>query len=406
MSRLSPYAPRTRTRRAPQSTRHRHVADGGHFTSLSFSLAAALLLGVLDSVGLLPGSASVRSLICVVTVACTLLIDIPGIPIRGRLGVLTVIGGCLFGVYLSGLAASAAVRGVLSPDNVVVIVLACVPLLVGLVVKMRLKTRGIRPVGVLLLKTSAVLWATRSLLDAATATAGVPLEFFSHERCFIALVILFIPAGRWYLAVRIAMLLAIAISMYKYPAATTAIVLLAAALTYLVMAVSRTTLRVGLAAVIAATAVVASSNNVLLERFYQMAGRTDNSSTREYLWAQATASIERSPLLGGAASTPIVAINERSGDLFLLPIHNTWLTLGMIGGVLAIVIFGLTLGSALLAGLVSKRPSALWLPALMGAAVTLSVNPTLDRPDTSLTFWLLVCSAVVLEPHIEKATKI
>lgn len=232
------------------------------------------------------------------------------------------------------------------------------------------------------------------------STLGIdsPTVGINHENIFVALLGLTMPLTAGRRVVKSALVVAILVSLLRYPSATSVVAIFA---TISLVAVLRSRNRgVGIFLIVAggftALAVLPRAE-ALLTNFYSSVGRTDNSATRDVLWEQALATIVADPLVGGAASVPIVGLANIRGEIQPVPFHNTLLTLGVYAGVVAI--FGLValILAVLLRAVLSREDSRVyarqWAPAFLAAATCLSVNPVLENMGTSIAFYVLVFCA-------------
>ncbi len=371
--------------------------DRNPYTPLQLSFAGVLILSGLGGLGISAPSISVNAALYVLVIALGYILDRASFGHGGRLGRASLVMGCAFGLWLIALSFTSLVNGSMSPDTAVIVIPAVIPLLLAASLGLRLGTDGLMPLGAPALRVAASFWVATAILDALTAEVGSPLQFLSHERTFIAVAIVSMPGAGAFLLARVGAGAAVLLSLSIYPSATSLAVILIACLVAVLLRIRSRTWRLVGAGIAATVSAVLLGATDTIGRLYIVMGRVNNSETREALWAQALTVIDSNLLVGGAVSMQISGTFERYGRVLQVPIHNTWLTLGVAGGVIAIAAFAATVGFAVLAGITAAQ--ARWLPALAGAVVTLSVNPTLDRPDTAAAFWVLVCSAMVISQN-------
>jgi hypothetical protein len=364
---------------------------------LSATIGYFLALSALSSWDLLPSSTTVQAALFLAGASLTMSMDSGQWQRSSRFGRLVSLLGVALSVWLLLVSAFAFAEGTLNPSCLVVTVLAALPL-TQVVVRRRSQLDLTLPASRMkFMYAGATLWAVAAIVDAVGAPSGLPLQFMSHERTFIAILVLTIRGRAWFGVVRLMVLAAVTISIVKYPSATSIIALSSGAGVLLIQRIERPARRMTTAGISLGVIALAAVNSSVLQKFYLATGRNDNSSTREYLWAQAQSIISASPLVGGHASLPVTAVFTQYGKNFVVPLHNTWLTVGVVGGVVAILLLFAISGAAVFAGLMGTRRTTPWLAPLAASLVTLTVNPTLDRPDTAALFWVLVLTAAASE---------
>jgi hypothetical protein len=153
------------------------------------------------------------------------------------------------------------------------------------------------------------------------------------------------------------------------------------------------------------------------QHYYNAVGKTDNTSTREVLWSAAMKQIEAHPMFGsyfhGEASVHVVANNL----LPLVPPHNDYLNIALLGGWVALALFVLVAYQqiATLCQMLSPRGAAsperrlAGETVLVGITVTLMImmfNPSLLKVSLSALFFCLLgvgaCIGTRREPRAPK----
>jgi O-antigen ligase len=248
---------------------------------------------------------------------------------------------------------------------------------------------------------AALVFGGLSLLDALDAPFGRPLHLLNHEKTFIALFILLMPPVKGGRPVKLLTAVAMVVSLYKYPAATTLIAIgLAAGAVVLLRLVPNprpwVLLAVTVLPVLAFTGLLYKG----LETFYHAIGRGDNNETRLSLWGQAWPYLAQNPFAGSAMEERITGVGRIDGVLRMVPFHNSYLTLMVAGGFIAITFFALFILAVLLEALKKPRPfrsgqATQWLPPILAALVSMTVNPIIDELGSATFFYIMLAVAVV-----------
>ncbi|MEV8133626.1 O-antigen ligase family protein [Pseudarthrobacter oxydans] len=247
----------------------------------------------------------------------------------------------------------------------------------------------------------ALVFGGLSLIDTVNAPFGRPLNLLDHEKAFIAVYILLLPRYRGSLLVKAVIGAALVLSLYKYPAATTFIAVVVALGALALLRMSRnpgpwSLLTLSLLFVLGITGFLAE----VLAYFYSAIGRGDNNETRLSLWNQAWSHVLRDPLAGGAMELRITGIGRIDGELQLVPFHNSYLTLMTAGGLVALILFSAIISAVFLKTLKRPRPfraqyATQWLPAILAAVTSMTVNPIVDALGSVVFFYVLLAVAVV-----------
>lgn len=376
--------------------------------AVPWTIATALVISSINSTGLLPSSPEVYVLAALALVVA-LIADHRGNGANYRLsGPGSVVAGML-SLWLLLLTFIAIDSASWAPNTFVITYGAAVLLVAVIVrspaVRAPAASSG-RPAQALVF--GALLFALVSIIQGLDTIDGAWTQGLNHERMFIAVLCFTLPLGRHSMFVRVLVALAVAVSIFRYPSATTFVALLAAALTAMVLRGARRlwavlALLLGVVAMLVALPIV----NDLLRFFYATIGRVDNSSTRRHLWSQANRILADNPVLGGAMSEPITGMAHINGITQPVPFHNTLLTLGVAGGYVAMVLFGLLvlllLGRGLFGSERNLGHAKLWVPSFVAAVVCISVNPVLEKLDTVLVFYaLVVCGLLTVRPSERK----
>ncbi len=231
----------------------------------------------------------------------------------------------------------------------------------------------------------AAIFAIVAIVDAATGVPGNPVNLLGHERAFVAIYLLCLPRRRHSWIVRVLVALAMVIALVQYPAATTALALLLAAAVAVI--VRRTAYPIGLTFLATTTAgmlIVTGAASALLASFYEVSGRIDNTHTRTYLWNQALEVVRQSPVEGGATRVSITYLANISGRITYVPTHNSYLTVMVVGGIVAAVLLIAGLVMLIIGGLsrsLEERRAlgSQWIPTLVAVSMTMYVNPVVDK---------------------------
>ncbi|WP_323960948.1 O-antigen ligase family protein [Arthrobacter sp. JZ12] len=305
----------------------------------------------------------------------------------------------MFAGYLYSVYVIALVSGQIKNDSTV-IVAAILPALLGpaFFVSTRPASKsGKDRVGNadFLLQLSALIFGATAIYDVASASNGEPPAHFNHETAFIAVLILCLPASRFSKLSKAMVVVALAMGGVHYASATTIAILMAGLMTYL--SLSYLTPRVSIALIF--TTLVAGLSALpflesLLDRFYNSFGRVDNTGTRQVLWTQAMEIWDENFLFGSGASEPITAIANIRGSLQFVPFHNSFLSLAVFGGLIALVLFAVPPVRLLIRAFrsiaIERSWAKIWAPALVAAFISMSVNPILESLVTALPFYTLV----------------
>lgn len=248
---------------------------------------------------------------------------------------------------------------------------------------------------------AALVFAALSFIDALGAPFGRPLHLLNHEKTFVGVFILLMPRAKGALPVKLVTGAAMVLSLYKYPAATTLIALALALAAVILLRVVPNPVPWAVGGV---TALLALGFTGLLYKglaaFYSAIGRGDNNDTRFSLWNQAWPYLAQNPLAGSAMEERITGVGRIDGVLRMVPYHNSYLTLMVAGGLLAIVFFSLFILAVFLDTL--KRPRSFrsgqatqWLPAILAALISMTVNPIIDELGSATFFYVLLAVASV-----------
>lgn len=357
-----------------------------------YCVGAVFALSALGHLGLLGASVSLQALLWLTVLTLAAAADGRRGFLLTRYGTRTLLVATLLGAWVIVLGTSAVFATALDPSVLVVIGACLSPTTMWVAAKCTSGRSPSTSTGARFALAACTFWALLALIDAVTAPPGSPLPFISHERTFMAVFLLFAPFTRRYArnTIRLIVGVALLVSFAKYPSATTVIVALVGGSAFGVMRLRRFSLRVAAIVSLAGGALYLGSGADRLGSFYERFGRNDNSLTREILWSQARSLIEYSPVQGGGARLPVTAMFTQGAQTFLAPLHNSWLTIGVVGGWVAITLLAVVCIRGLACGLVVRASDGYWFPPLCAAVVTLTVNPTFDRPDTGFFFWLLV----------------
>lgn len=248
---------------------------------------------------------------------------------------------------------------------------------------------------------AAFAFGILGLLDALNAPFGRPLTLLNHEKTFIAVYVLLMPRLRGSWLVKLVMAAGLTLSLHKYPAATTyiAVVLVLAAVLMLRMSRNPALLSVlaaGWLAILGFTGFLGEG----LDSFYDAIGRGDNTATRLSLWNQAWSDVRQNPLAGGAMEERITGTGRIDGTLKPVPFHNSYLTLMVGGGFVALLLFSSFIAVVVFKALGESRAfraqyAVQWLPALLAALTSMTVNPIVDQLGSAVFFYVLLAVGLV-----------
>lgn len=368
---------------------------------LPWTVPAVIVVCGLDSINVLPPSLW-GYLTTAVILLVTLIIDGGLARLSWQMRHIAVVVGAVFGAWMLLLAIRAIVSATWHVNTLIIIFGACIllaaPVLLRLAPAAVPRVEG-RPWSDNARSLAAAIFAAIGIVN-GLSTLGIdsPTVGLNHESMFVAVWCLCLPIRRGAKSIKFAICVAIVISLIRYPAATSILALAAA---ILIAVALRSQRRMAGLLLVAASGLIAIYILPRLEEglaaFYGSVGRTDNSGTREFLWSQAQSIIALDPLAGGAASASIAGLANIRGIIQPVPFHNTLLTLGVVGGFVAIGLFILllvvTLGYATFSAGAERTYVRTWAPALLAAAVCLSVNPVLESLGTAAAFYVLILCA-------------
>jgi hypothetical protein len=252
--------------------------------------------------------------------------------------------------------------------------------------------------------------------------SGLPVEDFKHETLYfvaMALVSAFL-LRKWLILLVIVVLSAAA--FLAYPALTWLVVLGATAL----LGVGVTGRRIGpvmiaIGAVTAALATVWASTSLdqLRIDYFSSVGKTDNTSTREFLLRRGVDRFLDSPVVGDSFTGDISVPSTVTGSFRLVPVHNDYLQAAMSGGALGAGLLIVWCAASIWLGVWLTRNlrgrglhehAALALVTTIGIAgmlVTAIFNPVLFDARNSLLLGLLhfvlASIRIALAPNPEEA---
>ncbi|WP_460772519.1 O-antigen ligase family protein [Microbacterium sp. GXF7504] len=369
--------------------------------------AAALVIAALDSIGILEHSTLGYGAVAIGLVITAMLDSRRDIP-RGRISPTGAAVSILLAILLIYLVIIAIDAGRFAQDTFIIVYGA------GLLVLLEfsyvaLRARPNRRKEVAWVPLAAGLFGTVTLIDGVlTLSGGSPNTGLSHERIFLAIwAFTLVPERRWRL-VRVLLVAAMALSLLRYASATSVIAIGTAFFVALLLK-SRNRFRATtlLIVSIAVMMVALPSLSRLVDDFYVRFGRVNNTTTREGLWRQASDILEANPFFGGRAQASITGLANIDGRIQLVPFHNTLLTVGTVGGWIAVGLLVLLIAIALFRGLLAvgseRQRAATWLPALASGLACISVNPVLEKPGTAVAFYVLIFVALLRFPEVDRS---
>lgn len=306
-----------------------------------------------------------------------------------------------YAAWVSVISVGAITRGMWEQDTFIIFFGA---LLLGLAPLAMASTRPAHKPSessTLILKLSTVAFGIVALgVEVATIVGLEGFGRFSHERVYVALFVLSLSRAANTKSISVLIWAGLVLSFVRYPSATTLLALVVFVLLRAALRINLRRLWVIAGAIIASMAFVLVINGrSLLNEFYLLVGRTDNSGTREYLWAQAETVLAQSPWFGGAASVSITGLANVNGVVQPVPYHNSMLTVGVVAGWPAVALLCALLLIVILGEVFSRKGSlasqSVWLPALAASVVSLAFNPVLEKPGLALIFYTLLALSLV-----------
>ncbi|UEL27783.1 O-antigen ligase family protein [Pseudarthrobacter sp. L1SW] len=368
---------------------------------MPLTTAVALTLVSLDFFGWTTGGPSWRYGPVLLGLVLAVGFDLQGsLSLRAPRAYFLALLSITYSAWLLVLVCAAAVEGAWSTDTLVV---AAVPLLIGAMGVMQLLRLGdgkrVSSIGAeTVAYIGAGLFALLCLIEVLMTNKTGPLVLLSHEKAFIAIFIFCMPRRKGASGVKFLMAAAMVGSLIAYPSATTVATLFSAALIFLLVRKRRSGFEVSV--VVFGVPLIAFALMEPLERalsgFYSAVGRTDNTQTRLFLWKQAVPYIQEDPLVGGAARVSITALANINGVFRPTPLHNSFLTLGLVGGAISVVLLCVLLVTMVGTAMQLSDPTSQvfvqqWMPALVAGLTTFAVNPVIDSLGSALFFYAIIC---------------
>lgn len=241
----------------------------------------------------------------------------------------------------------------------------------------------------------AFIYCATALADAVRSPQGMPPVFANHETIFVVVVSTLLTTRMRRLTAVVA-IAAVAISTLRYPTATILLILVVGAILISVCkAFSGRSVKV-------AVAVVGSAAGVMLLRygqsainvFYSNSSRTNNTETREVLWAQGLEVVYSNPLFGGHGTETITAEAIINGRLAKVPLHNTLLTLAVYGGAILVALLVMLIATAAILSLrgvaANNRVGLIAILSLTSVTSSLLFNPVLDKLGIAVCFYAVL----------------
>lgn len=241
-------------------------------------------------------------------------------------------------LLLSGSAVIAAIYNFVSVRQVASSVLpTAVPLLLLLlpapprfISASRLESR--------MLALSGLVLAIGMALARTEGAGRAPLAAFNHEKVFLVVFAVLVGASLGHRTVALLTCLVLGASFVAYPAATMVIgVIVGVGTFWTVLRVKSQAGCFRLAALIGSGLLVAlvSLTTVLavFSGYFSIVGKTDNGSTRAFLYGEAVAKIAESPGWGSFFTGPVTVRAVLAGTVREVPFHNDYLTLAVGGGI-------------------------------------------------------------------------
>lgn len=372
----------------------RTIATSQHAIMLPNFVALALLFLSLDYFGLISEGPPLRYPMVLLALVATAYIDFRHTPFVFRLSPILRIALlvlCLWCVIGPALALAA------SDWNDTTAVIATAPLVLATVLAAELRRPPLthyigRPT---LLYWAACAFMATSVWDATISTASSDI-FLNHEKTFVALYILGLPNNRLTVFTKLGMVVSLILSFATYPTATSVVAVILAAMTALIVSSERSARKPLIVAGALALVPVLIYGPPILERFYSLTNRADNSETRQALWDAAVRVIDGNWVLGGWFTAPITAPTDINGTTQFTPFHNSWLTLTTAGGLLltgaVIIVAALVVWKGLTRRLLG---ASYWCPALVAALWSMSINPIPDKLGLALFVYVVLAQGAL-----------
>lgn len=306
-----------------------------------------------------------------------------------------------FGIWCTGVWSWAVFSGNWSRDTGVYLFFG--PLVMAAVVVFSLRPTDllprIRPCIDRAPYAASIVLGAVATFDVLRTPDGDPPFVLSHERLFAVVIVFSLPKRPlWSLAARAAVGFAFLLGLVHYPTAS-AVVAFGSVVLMLVIGHLRVSSGVKACLVVAGLSIVTFlvDSAEIRRWFYSLVGRTDNTVTRQFLWSQATQELVDSPISGGGGSAPITALGYIRGEYQSVPLHNSLLSMALVVGLVGTSLFVLLVLLALRNEFKFEREGQFELtcaPALVAAASTLWVNPTLDSLASASVFYMVLLLGV------------
>ncbi|WP_427006381.1 hypothetical protein [Pseudarthrobacter sp. H2] len=363
------------------------------------TIACALALATLDVVSWTSHGPPYRYVVATSLIVLSFAIDGALSGSRRRLKPLAALSLVFFSLWIAGVHTFALMSGNWEPDGLVILA-GALPLAAAPAAYFALPARP--KWGSLTskaLQIATLIFGVTALLDAALTPWGEQPTLLGHEKAFLAIVVMGMPKTRRSAVYKAITLTALIVAFIKYPSATVGFVVIVSMVCFwLLQAKTNTSRNIRTIGLIGCFGVIAVKSNDWIAKFYAVMGRGDNTETRLGLWDQAIASVVANPVVGSAASEPITGLANIRGVIQPVPFHNSFLTLAVSCGLVAVGLLALStillFATCLSPDLGMRRRAGLWLPALLGGLVTMSVNPVLDSLGTALPFYaLMLCGS-------------
>lgn len=364
------------------------------------TLGTALLFTALDAFAWTSNGPSIRYLIVIGGLLVAFAVDGALAGPDRRLHPSVVVTALGFGLWTVCVHLVALTSGTWAPDTLVILAGAGA-LLVAPAAYYALPARvGWRERASKIFTIAVVTFVMAALLNAVLTPWGEQANLLGHEKAFLAVLVLSLPNTGVSIFCKVATLLGLLVAFAKYPSATVGFVVLVAGICFwLLKAKNRASLTLRFLLLSTCTGLLLGNSSDLIGRFYDAMGRGDNTDTRLGLWDQAMSTVSKSPIVGSAASEPITGLANIRGIVQPVPFHNSFLSLAVSGGLVALVLFLLLIFAVVANSMplddARLAHARLWFPTLAAGLVTMSVNPVLEKLGNAIPIYALFFAAAV-----------
>lgn len=369
------------------------------------TLTIIFLLGAIDSTRIISNGPTFRYAVVVPLMILVLLLDIQNagdLPTPKKGGLFWI---ATYGLWLVSVWFYALITATWSNDTGVYLIPGLLLVALPLIADVPRRSQVGKTLE-LFFALAVLCFCGAAVADIFATPQGNPPYVLSHERFFLAVLVVSLPRFRFSRITKIAVCATAVYSFVHYPSATVVTVALTVAG---FLAINRLKVspfkKIFAILMIVAGVVLVSTNQNVREAFYAAFGRVDNTETRFLLWSQATDILADSPLWGGAGSIPITATAYINGTFQPVPLHNSILSMTVVSGFIAVFLFlgslmVLTFQSLDRVNFTSRSQASYFIPTVVAAFVSLSVNPSLDSLAESVSFYAILAMASLSQSNM------